>query len=182
MNRYFIETERLGLRHWSVDDAVSLYSLARDERVGSPAGWHAHASVEESREVIETYFLSPEVFAVELRNDSKLIGCIGLTPFGREALDNSVLETDVVHSELSYWLGFDYWGRGYATEAVQAILRYVEQKKNHKVWLCYFESNFRSARVAEKNGFVKQCVLPVRANDDFNEREVLTLYHARIMK
>ena len=51
-----IETERLILRPWHDDDADTLYRYAKDPAIGSAAGWPAHRSVEESREIIRTVF------------------------------------------------------------------------------------------------------------------------------
>ena len=51
-----IETPRLLLRPWSMDDAEQLFALASDPDVGPRAGWPPHQSVEESREVIRTVF------------------------------------------------------------------------------------------------------------------------------
>ena len=45
-------TERLILRPWEDSDAESLYEYARDDRVGPIAGWPAHTSVENSREIV----------------------------------------------------------------------------------------------------------------------------------
>lgn len=52
-----LTTERLLLRPWKESDAESLYQYAKDERVGPIAGWPAHRSVEESREVIRDVFV-----------------------------------------------------------------------------------------------------------------------------
>ena len=56
----FMETKRLILRPWSLDDASSLYKYAQDPAVGPIAGWPPHTSVENSREVIRTIFSAPE--------------------------------------------------------------------------------------------------------------------------
>ena len=46
-----LTTERLTLRPWKETDAESLYEYAKDPDVGPIAGWPAHRSVEESRNV-----------------------------------------------------------------------------------------------------------------------------------
>ncbi len=48
------ETTRLLLRPWRGSDAESCYRYARDPFVGPAAGWPAHTSVENSREIIRT--------------------------------------------------------------------------------------------------------------------------------
>ena len=47
-----METERLILRPWREEDALSLYKYAKNPAVGPIAGWPPHTSVENSREVI----------------------------------------------------------------------------------------------------------------------------------
>ena len=48
-----LETDRLLLRPFTLDDAEGLYAYASHPEVGPPAGWRPHRSVEESRQVIE---------------------------------------------------------------------------------------------------------------------------------
>ena len=59
-----METERILLRRWTVDDAEVLYRLASDPDVGPRAGWEPHASVEDSREVIVKVFDNPTTWAI----------------------------------------------------------------------------------------------------------------------
>ena len=47
-----METERILLRYWQESDAEALFKYAADPDVGPRAGWPAHNSVEESREII----------------------------------------------------------------------------------------------------------------------------------
>ena len=47
-----MEAERILLRHWQESDAEALFKYASDPDVGPRAGWPAHNSVEESREII----------------------------------------------------------------------------------------------------------------------------------
>lgn len=50
-----IETKRLILRPWRLEDAEALYEVAKDPRIGSQAGWPAHTSVDNSREGSSLY-------------------------------------------------------------------------------------------------------------------------------
>ena len=61
------------------------------------------------------------------------------------------------NGELAYWIGEEFWGNGYATEAAQAILRFAfDEKKYHKVFARYFHSNQASGRVMQKLGMKKE--------------------------
>ena len=56
--------------------------------------------------------------------------------------------------ELGYWLGEEYWGNGFATEASRTILRYAFGPASlPEVISGCFVGNTRSAHVLEKLGF-----------------------------
>jgi len=57
-------------------------------------------------------------------------------------------------AELGYGLGRAYWGRGYATEAVGAMLDHARTLGLHRLEAYSFVDNPASARVLEKAGFV----------------------------
>ena len=47
-----LETKRLILRPWQVEDAESCYRYAKNPNIGPKAGWPVHESVENSRKII----------------------------------------------------------------------------------------------------------------------------------
>lgn len=144
-----LTTERLHLRPWKESDAESLYSYARDERVGPIAGWPPHKSVEESREVIRTVFAQEGVFAVCLKGDDTAIGCIGLITGSKS---NFPIPED--EGEISYWIGAPFWGRGLIPEAVREVIRHgFEDLQLKALWCGHFDGNGNSRRVQEKCGF-----------------------------
>jgi len=58
--------------------------------------------------------------------------------------------------ELGYWLGEDFWGYGYATEAAKGLLNYIfENEENPKITAGYLKGNTASANVLSKIGFKK---------------------------
>lgn len=73
-----LETDRLLLRPFTLDDAEGLYAYASHPEVGPPAGWRPHRSVEESRQVIENIFIPSDALAVLRKSDGRLIGLGGL--------------------------------------------------------------------------------------------------------
>jgi RimJ/RimL family protein N-acetyltransferase len=57
-------------------------------------------------------------------------------------------------AELGFWLGRPWWGRGYATEATQSIVRYGFQTGRLPGFTSsHFVDNWASARVLKKLGF-----------------------------
>lgn len=144
-----ITTPRLILRPWCEDDAQSLYKYASDPDIGYPAGWPAHTSVENSREIIKNVLAVPQTFAV-CTKDNVAIGSVGLKM--GEATD---LTDRPDECELGYWIGKEFWGRGYIPEAARAIIDYAfETLEMNAVWCGYYDGNEKSKRVQEKLGFV----------------------------
>ena len=145
-----LETERLTLRNWQEDDAERLFQLASDPLVGPACGWTPHCNVEESRALIVNGPLGkPESYSIHLRGTDEIIGSISL----KDATENFDIanEGDL---EVGYWLGSSYWGHGYASEALDAMVRRAFDDLGRNVlWCGFFEGNERSKPCMEKRGF-----------------------------
>ena len=73
-----------------------------------------------------------------------------------------MLGTDIerVESEIGYWLGRRYWGRGIATDAVRAMAAYAfDAFALERIFAKAFAHNAGSQRVLEKAGFVREALL-----------------------
>jgi RimJ/RimL family protein N-acetyltransferase len=86
--------------------------------------------------------------AIEYNNDletlKKVIGII--------SLKNINLTTKVSH--IGYWIGEEYWGMGFGTEAVCIVLSYAFSVIGlKKISAFVYPDNKGSIRVLEKNGF-----------------------------
>lgn len=142
-----LETKRLFLRPFQENDAADLYEYAKDPKVGLPAGWPPHRSLEESREIIRTVFSAPNTFAVVDRASGKVIGSAGFTGKTREEFPQK-------NDELGYALSPAFWGRGLMPEAVSELLRYAFGEMGlAAVWCSHYADNPQSQRVIEKSGF-----------------------------
>ncbi len=145
-----LQTERLSLRPWREADAESLYEYAKDPEVGPIAGWPAHKNVEESLDVIKNVFTGQECYAICEKENNIAIGAIELKLNGH----TDMTEVDD-ECELGYWLGKEFWGRGYMPEAAKELLRHgFEDLGMTTVWCGYYDGNNKSKRVQEKVGFV----------------------------
>lgn len=144
-----LTTERLILRHWEESDAENLYNYAKNPAVGYPAGWPAHTSVENSREIIKNVLNGKECYAVCLK-DNKPIGAIELMLNGSSV--NEIKNSD--ECELGFWLAEPFWGQGIIPEAARELLRraFADLGMN-KVWCGYYEGNEKSKRTQKKLGF-----------------------------
>lgn len=145
-----IETERLLLRPWSMDDVEDFYAYAKNPEVGPCAGWKPHESQEESRGILQAWVngvAGEENRAIVRKETGRVIGSISLMEDGcRPRVPNC--------RELGYVLAREEWGKGYMTEAARAILRYgFEELGLALLTVSHFSWNQRSRRVIEKCGF-----------------------------
>lgn len=141
-----LETERLQLTMFTMEDADGLYAYAKNPNVGPHAGWSPHKDVEESKEIIQNLFLPNETWAIRLKDSGKLIGSI--------ALEKDKYRPEANSKEMGYSLAEEYWHQGIMTEAAREVLRFAfEELGLDQVGICTGESNLRSQGVINKCGF-----------------------------
>jgi RimJ/RimL family protein N-acetyltransferase len=76
---------------------------------------------------------------------------IGVAEYSRVAASGEALHHV---TQLGYWLGQPYWGRGYATEAISALITHAFNASNApSISSGVFDGNVASLRVQEKLGF-----------------------------
>ncbi len=147
---HMIKTERLILRKWKEKDAEILYGLACDPDIGKGAGWLPHKDADYSRAIIRTLLMDDGEYAITLKEDPESpIGSIGVR-IGSSPKRGIDREDE---AEIGYWLGKNYWGKGYATEALTELVRYsfVEVGLS-RIWCGFFDGNERSRNVIERSG------------------------------
>lgn len=145
-----IETPRLILRPWQESDLDDFYEYARVDGVGQMAGWLPHESVEISRKILTDFITHRKTFALELKENGKVIGSLGL----EERECDLQLPESVRGREIGYVLSKAYWGRGLMPEAVSAVIDYCFRVLNFDYLTCgHFVHNGQSRRVIEKCGF-----------------------------
>ena len=148
-----LETARLRLRLLKPDDADAITRFAGDRRIAAttlniphpyPAGM-ARQFIEHTQRAAaagESF-----TFALTLRPELPLIGIIGLGPQGHRA-------------EVGYWTGVPYWGQGYMTEALRAILCHAFCNLGlRRVHATHFAGNPASGRVMQKAGMRREGLL-----------------------
>jgi ribosomal-protein-alanine N-acetyltransferase len=154
-----VETRRLILRKPRREDAETIFArYANDAEVTRLLGWPRHESVDATRGFVE--FSDAEwarwpagPYLVEQRPGGELVGSTGLgfeTP--RRAATGYVFAKDA-------------WGKGFATEALGAVVDVAQRVGVVRLYaLCHVE-NAASFRVLEKCGFAREGVL--RRHSDF---------------
>ena len=145
-----IETKRLILRPWRESDLDDFFEYASVPGVGEMAGWPHHQSKEESARILGSFISGKKTFALELKENGKVVGSLGLEPRDEDA----GLAHELQGREIGYVLSKDYWGRGLMPEAVRAVIAYCFDVLNYDYLTCgHFDHNDRSRRVVEKSGF-----------------------------
>jgi RimJ/RimL family protein N-acetyltransferase len=135
------------LRRWNTGDEESLVRHANNRRVwinlldGFP---HPYTSADAHHWVNHVSRESPiRNFAIDVGDHA--VGAIGLHP-KRDVYRRS--------AGIGYWLGEEFWGRGIATDAVQAMIGYAFSHFDLiRLYAGVFEWNVASMRVLEKAGF-----------------------------
>lgn len=147
-----LETPRLILRDWQKNDANDLFDIMRDSYV-SIGGWEPHSNINISNGHLDEYINSGDRWAIELKDNKKVIGCVRLYPDNNRGRLKSQM--------INYVLNKDYQGYGYMTEAVKRIVKYVSEELDTEVLsaFCYPE-NVRSKKILEYCGFEYELTIP----------------------
>jgi len=147
-----LETERLLLRPFTLLDARRVQLLAGERAIASNTLAIPHPYEDGMAEDwIATHaerFRAGKsaTFAITLKERQLLIGAIGLQ-----------FATRHNRAEMGYWIGADYWGQGYCTEAARAVLHYAFAERGlQKVVATHLARNPASGRVMQKIGMTQE--------------------------
>lgn len=146
-----IETERLLLRDFVIDDWAAVQMYASDPEVVRFVEWGPNTESDTKTFVNYAIGLSKQdprssyELAVELRKEKKLIG---------------VSSIHISHeTNREGWIGYcfnkQYWGRGMATETARAVLSFgFMQLGLHRIFATVHPANTSSANVLKKIGML----------------------------
>lgn len=151
MNNIEIVTPRLKIRVARMEDAAAI-TAAKQEVWGELQKWMSWAH--DGNETLE----STQHYIANVSKDMKT-GNIPLIGLCRDT-DKFVVTTGLFlngdEAESGYWVAKEFLGKGYATEACNATMRYgFDVLKLKAVTINYFEGNDKSRRIIEKLGFTK---------------------------
>lgn len=147
-----INSVNLTLRPFDSNDRDSLIKLLNDRRISSMmGGFIPHPYTQEDaasyieRHKNDSLSTSTMAFAITLRKTQEIIGNIQIRISDNEN-----------EGRLSYWIGVEHWGKGYATEAVKSLLKNLFNNSNlEQINADHFIDNPASGKVLEKCGFLK---------------------------
>ncbi|MEJ2457139.1 MAG: GNAT family N-acetyltransferase [Novosphingobium sp.] len=140
----FVRTERLFLRPGWPEDIDDLVEAFNDDLIQRTI---AVPAMPRTRKAVREYLDRPRDprlphFFMYLRgaHGAKLVGGIGLSKFGDDV-------------EVGYWITSGYRGKGYASEALRAIVEQARVLGYHRLVAKHFVDSSASARVLEAAGF-----------------------------
>ena len=158
-----IETERLILRKLTVNDAEEAYNnWCSSYNVSKYVMWKKHENVEETKKLFKTWEkeyedLTTFRWIAKLKDTNELIGTIDVAskrylPFGT--------------CEIGYCYGEKFWGKGYGTEALKAVIKYLfEECDAEVIYADFMKNNPGSGKVMEKSGMTFEGYLRGRVLD-----------------
>lgn len=174
INGIVIETERLILRPFKQSDLDDFYEYASVEGVGEMAGWKHHKNKDESQQILNSFIKHDKTFAIVLKENSKVIGSLGVEEYGMEEALTEFFEYQ--GREIGYVLSKDYWGKGIMPEAVKVVINYLFNELNLDFLTCgYYDFNNQSKRVQEKCAFKPYRKLVIETKLGTKEQSILNL-------
>jgi len=141
------------LRAWRWSDSKTLIRLINSKKIWDNVRDHLpHPYTHKDADL----FLQHNVDKARTTNfaitdNGELVGGIGF-----------ILKDDVYRftTEIGYWIGESYWGRGYATEAIRLLIGNIRLHSPLivRVYAEVFDYNKASMRALEKNGFYLETI------------------------
>jgi ribosomal-protein-alanine N-acetyltransferase len=171
-----LETERLSLRRADKNDASPILELRSNVETMKYIPRPLLKSTEDALEhiaMIDAKIENSEGinWAITLKNDSKLIGIIG---FYR-------IKSEHFRAEIGYMILPAFSGNGIISEAINEVMNYgFNEIHLHSVEGIIDPNNLGSAKVLQKNGFIKEAHL--KENEFYEGRFLDTVIYSRLNK
>ncbi|MET0678086.1 MAG: GNAT family N-acetyltransferase [Bradyrhizobium sp.] len=138
-----LETERLTLRRPTLADVKSMALLANDRRIAEHTRRLPHPYRQDHAVAFVRATAADEretVFLIEHNH----------SPIGMVGIDR----TESAAPELGYWLGVEFWGQGFGTEAARAVIDFFfEESESDHLIAGARVANPASRNILEKCGF-----------------------------
>ena len=148
-----LTTDRLVLRRHIPEDADFLYRhFGTDPRMYAYSGWNPYAAPEMARETVQHFIDSyddEDFYGWAVTLDGQMIGTVGAYDYDAGA--GSI--------EVGISIAPEYWGKGYASETLQRVLRYLTEDRHItqvKAWCA--SDNLGSKKTMEKCGMQLESV------------------------
>lgn len=171
-----LETERLLLRRVNENDVNEIFALRSNPETMKYIPRPLVKSIDDALEhiaMIDAKIESNEGinWAITYKDNPKLIGIIG----------HYKIKPEHFRAEVGYMLLPEYKGKGIISEAIKEVVNYgFNEMKLHSIEAIIDPENFGSARVLEKNNFVKEAHL--KENEFYEGRFLDTVIYSILNK
>ena len=141
------------LRTWSFADVNDLSTLADNRKIwNNVRDYFPHPYTrKKAEEWVGIHHQKKPVTHYAIEADGKLAGGISIMP-----------QEDIYRcsTEIGYWIGEPYWGKGIATEAIRQMtdITWERYPEIVRIYAVVFPGNMGSVRALEKNGFELECI------------------------
>lgn len=149
LHDYFLETNRLGFRKWSVNDIDLALGLWGDFQVTKLFDGRGPLSRKQVQNRLDSEIKMFKEHAVQYwpifnLETEKHVGCAGLRPYD---FAKNILE-------IGFHIRSTYWRKGYAMEAAKEVMRYAFEDKNvSALFAGHNPDNIASQNLLIKLGF-----------------------------
>lgn len=151
-----LETDRLILRKYVIDDADDMYNnWASEDEVTKFLTWPTHRDIEVSRTVLTDWIANYNKedyynWAIELKEIDEIIGNISVVH----------IKENTECALLGYCIGTKWWGLGIMPEAGKEVIRYLFEEVGFNRIAAYHDGNNpKSGRVMQKMGMTYEGTL-----------------------
>jgi len=170
-----LHTPRLTLGQLEIADIPAIVKYANNQNISKmlrsmpypyqekdAIGWLNRARTEFDRK-------TAYMFRVGLAATGEFIGNIGIH-----------IKEEHQKALVGYWMAEPFWGNGYTTEAMAAILKFgFEELRLNKIFAGFQSDNPASGKVMIKNGMVKEAEL---VDEEFKNGRFLSIILYRLTK
>ena len=139
-----LQTKHLILSPFTRDDIPELVPLigAREVAATTRRIPHPYTTADGEKFIAQAQKGEEINLAIRLRDGLSLVGGGILRP-----------DLEHEHAEVGYWIAVPHWGKGYATEAAQELVRYAFQELGlHRVYASHTSNNPASGKVLARVG------------------------------
>ena len=152
-----IETDRLILRRFTMEDAEAMYrNWASDDEVSKHLTWPTHSSVEISKMVLTdwtSHYPEPDFYnwAIVLKEN-------GPEPIGN--ISTAHVKESTLCATMGYCMSRAHWRKGIMAEALTAVIAFLfDEVGFNRVEADHDPNNPASGRVMEKSGMRHEGIL-----------------------
>ena len=140
-----LNTQRLIIRKFYIDDTKSLFSILSDEEVNKHLPWFPFKSLEDTKNHLVNFYLKTNDnnnfyrYAVCLKENNIPIGYIHF-------------ENNNDNNDFGYGLKKEYWNKGIITEAAKTVIEELKRNNVKYITATHDRNNIASGEVMKKIG------------------------------